>query len=45
MTRKTAINIILILLAAILGVVAYKLSPLLRATGDTVLPVAATGDA
>ena len=39
MTRKTAINIILILLAAILGVVAYKLSPLLRATGDTVLPV------
>ena len=39
MTRKTAINIILILLAAILGVVGYKLSPLLRATGDTTLPV------
>jgi len=40
-TRKTAINIILVLLAAILGVVGYKLSPLLRATGDTTLPVSA----
>lgn len=39
MTRNTAINIILVLLAAILGVVGYKLSPLLRATGDMTLPV------
>ena len=39
MTRKTAINIILVLLAAILGVVGYKLSPLLRASADTRLPV------
>lgn len=39
MTRKTAINLILILLAAILGVVGYKLSPLLRATANTTLAV------
>ena len=38
MTRKTAINIIIVLLAAILGIVGFKLSPLLRATGDTMLP-------
>lgn len=41
MTRKTAINVILVLLAAIVGVVGYKLSPRLRATANTTLPVSA----
>ena len=41
MTRNTAINIILVLLAAILGVVGFKLSLVLRPTGDTTLPVSA----
>lgn len=40
MTRKAAINIILVLLIVILGVVGYKLSPLMHPSASVMLPAA-----